>query len=392
MKFLHKFSWRLLRPLVALFLKIKFGYHWKRAKKLPETYIVLSNHNTDFDPLLVGVSFPRQMYLVASEHIARWKIAYKFLRVFFKPIMRYKGTSAFATVKEILGHVREGSNICMFAEGARSWDGITAPILPSTGKMVKKANCALVTYRIEGGYFVSPNWSEGNGTRRGRLYGAPVNVYTKEQLAAMTADEVNAAIARDLYEDAYARQEADPAPYKGKNLAVRMENLLFLCPKCGAMDSIHSHDDSVECSACGLHFRYNTYGMLEDAPFTTVRELAAWQQKAVAEDAAKGTAYSIPTAALIRVDNHIETPVCEGPLTLDAEALTCGDRSFPLKQIKDMAMHGRHAIVFSTSEGYFELLPGKEYNALKFHMLYEAYRRLPKEETSPERSAVPASV
>lgn len=47
----------------------------ENAEGLPENYIVLSNHVTDYDPLLVGVSFPGQMYFVASEHITRWDIA-----------------------------------------------------------------------------------------------------------------------------------------------------------------------------------------------------------------------------------------------------------------------------------------------------------------------------
>ncbi len=374
MRLRHKICWRLVRPLVAVFLRIKFGYRWKKAKNLPETYIVLSNHNTDYDPLLVGVSFPRQMYFVASEHIARWKIAYRFLRYFLAPIMRYKGTSAFATIREILLHTREGANVAMFAEGARSWDGVTAPILPSTGKMIKKASCALVTYRIEGGYFVSPNWSESN-TRRGRLYGAPVNVYTKEQLAAMTADEVNEAIARDLHEDAYERQRSSPVPYKGKGLAEHMENLLFLCHDCGEVDSIRSQDDTVKCTKCGLTFRYNQYGMLEGAPFQTVRELAAWQRKEVAKAADADVIYTVPSAALIQIENHIETPICEGKLSMSKDALVCGETSFPLSQVKDMAMHGRHALVFSTAEGYYELLIPKGSNALKFQLLFDVYRR-----------------
>ena len=370
----HKIVYALLIAPVRLFLRIKFGYKFKKIKKkdLPEKYIVLSNHNTDYDPLFVGASFSKQMYFVASEHISRWKNAYKFLRWGFEPIMRYKGSTAYSTVMDVLRKIRAGASVCIFAEGARSWDGITGPILPSTGKMVKSAKCALITYKIEGGYFISPNWSQSN-TRRGRIYGAPVNIYTAEQLASMSADEINGIIKRDLYEDAYERQLASPAKYKGKNLAFRMENMLFMCPECGAVDSITSHGDTVECTNCAMKFRYNEYGMLEDSPFTTVRELYTWLKGKVAEDAANGTSYTAESCKLIEVSKHTEIPVCEGPLRFGKDGFTCGDVNIPLETITDLAMHGRRAIVFSAQNKYYELTPSEEANSLKFHMLYLAY-------------------
>jgi 1-acyl-sn-glycerol-3-phosphate acyltransferase len=76
----HKFWYAILRPLVIVFLKIKFGYKFKKVKDLPENYIVLSNHTTDFDPVFVGAGFKKQMYFVASEHITRWNTAYKLLK------------------------------------------------------------------------------------------------------------------------------------------------------------------------------------------------------------------------------------------------------------------------------------------------------------------------
>ena len=375
MKKRHLFFYKFFYLPVLIFLKLKFGYRFKVARNLPGPYIVLSNHNTDYDMLLVGLSFPRQMYFVASEHILRWKRAGKFLRYAFAPIARYKGSTAASTVMEVLRCIRAGRNVCIFAEGNRSWDGVTNPILPSTGKMVKSARCALVTFRFEGGYFVSPNWSEKN-TRRGRFYGAPVNVYTKEQLAGMSVEEINAAIARDLHEDAYERQLKSTAPYRGKNLAEKMEHLMFLCPRCGALDSLRSGGDQVSCDKCGLTFRYTEYGYLEGLPFTTVKQLAAWQKAEVEKAAASGQArFTADEAALMSVSRHEETPVDSGALEMNTERITCGNTSIPLASISDMAMHGRRAIVFATTDNYYELAIAGASNTLKFLMLYDILRQ-----------------
>jgi len=368
----HTIVWAIIRPLVAVFLYIKFGYRCEIANNLPEHYIVLANHVTDYDPLFTAISFPKQMYFVGSEHISRWKLAYPLIKWAFQPILRYKGTSAASTVMEMLRTLRKGANVCMFPEGARSWNGITAPILPSTGKVVKSAKCGLVTYKIEGGYFVSPNWSEG-GTRRGHVRGAVVNVYTPEQLVGMSIEEINAVIDHDLYENAYARQTEKPCRYKGKQIAHRMENMLSHCPKCRAMDQLHSQKDTVCCDACGNSFRYTEFGMLEGIAQKTVKDLFDWQKEQVLQDAAQNIVYKSKSASLFTVVNHQQKQLAHGLVRMDKDTLSCEDTTIALDTITDMAMHGRHALVFSVKDAYYELLFDDLDGALKFHLLFQAH-------------------
>ena len=374
MRIKYRFFYRLLRPLVRLFLWLKFGYRTEVAKKLPKNYLVLANHVTDWDPLFVAAGFRRQMFFVASEHISRWKNAYRFLKFVFAPILHKKGTVASSTVVEILRKLRGGENVYIFAEGARSWDGVTGPILPSTAKLVQSAKCGLVTYRIVGGYFVSPNWSEKN-LRRGPIRGEVVGVYSAEKIAAMPLEGLQALIERDLYEDAYARQLADPKRYRCKRPAEQLENLLFICPQCGAQDAISSHGDTVSCSACGLQFTCDEYGMLRGIDYTTVKELAAWQRGAVEAGAENGLVCRAEQARLVRVTKDGEELVAEDAAVMDARTLTCGEWSVPLAEITDLAMHGRRAVVFSVKKEYFELLVAPGANALKFHLLYQSLLR-----------------
>lgn len=371
----HLFFYTVLRPFVELYILLKFGYRGKKQEALPETFIILSNHTTDFDMLFVACSFREPMYFVGSEHIARRKTLYKFLQYAFAPIMRRKGTSAASTVMEVLRTVRKGYNVCIFAEGARSWNGVTAPILPSTGKMVKSARCALVTFKLQGGYFVSPRWSEG-GTRRGPISGSIVNVYTKEQLKEMSVAEINDAISKDLYEDAYARQLQTPARYKGKQIAYRMESMLFHCPNCRRMHTLTSVKDTISCNQCGMSFRYTEYGMLEGEGMKhkTVKELFSWQSRQVEQDASAHVTYTAPDGVLKTIENHVETVAGQGAVSMDEETLTCGNVQIPMEQIADMDIHGKYALVFSADGTYYELIPDRSVGALKFHMLYQAYK------------------
>ena len=356
----------LLRPVGYSVAKLKFGYKYKKAMNLPENYIVLSNHVTDYDPILVGLSFQKQMYYVASEHITRWGWLYKVLNFVFEPIIRYKATVAASTVMDILRKVRKGNNVCIFAEGVRTWDGVTGPVVPATAQLIKSCRCGLVTYRIEGGYFASPNWASSGNTRRGHLYGAPVGVYTKEDLAKMSVEEIDEIIKRDLYEDAYARQSTEMHAYRGRKLAEGMESLVFLCPKCRAHGTLESKKSKVTCSACGNSFTYDKFGMLDGIDQKTVYELNQWQRAELAKDVENGVEYTASHAALYTIEGHELKTVCEGDAHITNEAITIADVTIPLSTVSDMGIHGRRTLIFSTTDNYYELKVPKGKNIVKF--------------------------
>lgn len=380
----HKFAYGLILPPVKLLLKLKFGYKYEKPRNLPDNYIVLSNHTTDYDALFLAAGFKKHMYFVGSEHVSRWKF-FAPLKYFFDPITRRKGTVAASTVADILRRTRKGANVCIFASGTRSWDGVTFPILPSTGKLVKSAGCGLVTYRLVGGYFASPIWSEGSGTRRGYVKGAPVRVFTKEQLAEMSVDEVNQVINEDLYEHAYERQLADPKPYKGRNLAERMENLLFICPECGGYDTFTSKGDRVTCGSCGLQFTYDKYGMLHGVEYKTVYDFSQWQRRRVAQDAMADIPYISTHATLSEVGVECETLIDEGELSMNSSTIRCGSTELPMEEINNLDIHGKHFIVFAIGKKYYELRIDKECSAFKYVLLFGEHKKASKQEREKVR-------
>ena len=188
--------------------------------------------------------------------------------------------------------------------------------------------------------------------------------------------EINEIINRDLYEDAYEQQLLSPQKYSGKNLAEGMENLLFICPVCGKIDTIRTHENTVSCSACDMKFTYNEYAMLNGISHKTVRELAKWQREQVLEAAENKLSYTADSGSLAKISNHEETIIAQGKITLSSTSLICGEKEIPLEDILDMAIHGKHGLVFTAQKTYYELLPDKEFNALKFLWLYEAYKKM----------------
>lgn len=73
-------------------------------------------------------------------------------------------------------------------------------------------------------------------------------LFTPEQLAAMTADEIQKALDERLYHDDYEWNKTARVKFAGKGrMARNMHQLLFWCPKCGGELCMASEGDRIYC-------------------------------------------------------------------------------------------------------------------------------------------------
>lgn len=368
----HQRIWRRLYALTHRWICRKFNLTHEDLH-VDGPVLLISNHVNAWDPLLVAMSLrDKQVYYVASEHIFRWGLIAKILNRLVAPIPRRKASLGTDTVKACLRHLRAGHSVCIFAEGEQCWDGLSQPIFPATGKLAKSSGAALVTFRLEGAYLSKPRW--GKGVRRGSVHGAPVNVYPPELLKTMTAEEVNAAINRDIAEDAWQRQRENPVAYRGKNTAEGMERALYLCPGCGKIGTLQTRKDSVFCS-CGFRTRYTETGFFDPAePFETIADWERWQrQKLQALDFPHGTLlFSDPDIRLTRIGaEHREEILGTGELLQYGDRLRCVGREFLWEEISSMAVVQTHLLLLSYRGEYYELRSDHGANLRKYCELWK---------------------
>ena len=365
------------RPFFEPFLRLKFNYSYDEFPEIDGPFFLLANHNLEMDPILVSVGVKRPLRFVASEHIMRKGFGTWFLLRYFQPIIHQKGQVGISSVKNILRALRDGSSVCLFAEGERSFNGVSGPIQPATGKLARSSGVPLVTYRIEGGYFSQPRWS--TTLRRGKLRGHLVHVYSPEELRAMNEKEVNEAIVRDLYEDAYETQKREKVRFKGKKLALGLESSVFMCPECGKLAGLVSDASTLRCS-CGWHADYDEFGMLNanDGKSYTVTELDRMQRKKMtAIMSAEGctdelfrdevTLYSIGSDHAVRSTER-------GVLRSFRDRIECCGRVFPFDSLSGMAIYSRNSLVIHLPEGErYEIKSGKTgFCGLKYIYQYRA--------------------
>ncbi|UOO38421.1 1-acyl-sn-glycerol-3-phosphate acyltransferase [Oscillospiraceae bacterium CM] len=373
-RFRHALIWRLVRLPACVFLKLRFRFSARPAPDMTEPFLLIANHLTDFDPLFVGARFKKNIYFVASEHLYRRGFLSHLLSWAFAPIARIKGSADTVSAMNIIRTLRRGSSVCIFAEGDRSWNGVTGPLHATTARLVKAARVPLVTYRLTGGYLTSPRWSRS--LRRGKIDGGVVRVTAAQALAAMTDEDLTAMIFSDIYDDAYDDQEKTPVVYRGKKLAEGLENAIYTCPVCRGIGTTHSSGDLFYCD-CGLTLRYTEMGYLEGerAPFKTIRDWDAWQTVFL-RDAARsfgdGPIFEDTAQSLWRIgDDHSETLVAEGSLTLSKKSLALGSFVVPLENIYRMGVYGAATIVFSADGVNYEIKSEVSRSGRKYLTMYD---------------------
>lgn len=390
---LHRITYRTARFLITPFLKYKFGFKFEEAVPKDKPYIVLANHTTNWDPLLVGLSFPEHMYFVASEHIFRHGFLSKLLTTFLAPIMRVKGRTEARTAVSILKTLKSGNNVCMFAEGCCTWNGETGIITSATAKLIKRSGASLVTYRLEGSYLTLPRWAKT--IRRGRMYGYPVNEYSWDKLSEMTEEEIDRAIYQDLYVNAFTDNEKSPVMYKGKRLAENLETALYVCPRCGKIATLKSRGDMLECT-CGLSLRYNVYGRFEsltseEPPFKTILEWDKWQSSHIQNNAEYYRSFPSDKPIISDVEQFLyqfeagssTKSIGNGKLSLYIDRLVLEDSSsgkstvFPLSEITDMALIQQTLLTFTVGgKNYYEIKSRHPRSGLKYLMLCKCLTEL----------------
>ncbi len=381
----HRWVFRFLKTTLGGILKNIFGFHPEPAQIGKGPFLITANHNGELDPALLALSFSEHMYFVSSEHLFRKGFVSWLLTYFFAPISRVKGMTDAAAAMNVIRTIRKKANVCLFAEGNRSYNGVTGPIFPATGKLAKATGASLVTYRFEGGYLTTPRWSRT--TRKGYMRGYVVNVYTPEQLKQMTPEQVNDRIREDIQEDAFERQQIKPYRYKGKDLAKGLENALYFCPKCGKTGTLCGSGDVFSCT-CGMRVRYTETGFFEkvelgdpEPPFTTVRDWDYWQNGRIAQYAAAladdETVYADQGVRLIGIGpGHRSRTLETGTLTMTKQALRVGSHSFQLKDISSMGLMGVYKMMFSVEGMSYELRAAKTpYCGRKYFTLFELLRQ-----------------
>ncbi len=264
----------LLKKKVINDNNVHLDYHKPENK----TFILISNHTEAFDPGYEMAAMKRYIRYVSSDHVLRMKVGWVFTKI-GGVIIKYRDKPSEVINEDIKRNLRAGIPVGLHAEGAMTTNGQTGFISEHTGQLVKDAGVALITYKFVGGYLRKPRWA--NTARKGPITGHFVREYSAEELSKLTAKEITEIIRRDTYVNAYEEQRKNPQDYSGENLAECVERVLYVCPECKKVGTLHSHGNNLKCD-CGYEVEMKSDGFFHDTGkglhFDNVLDWDLWQR------------------------------------------------------------------------------------------------------------------
>ncbi|MEZ6046369.1 MAG: lysophospholipid acyltransferase family protein [Planctomycetaceae bacterium] len=154
------FWWGFFYVLSNIFSSIWFrlrGYHQDRLPAKGGALLLL-NHQSFLDPVLVGTVINRSVSYVARDSLFKVPVIGFILRnTYVMPIRRESATSS--TIREAVRRLNHGFLVGLFPEGTRSADGTVGAFKPGFLSILKRAEVPIIPVGIAGAYEAMPRGS-----------------------------------------------------------------------------------------------------------------------------------------------------------------------------------------------------------------------------------------
>lgn len=112
--------------------------------------LFVSNHQSMFDPVLVGLSSRRYLSYLARKNLFEQPVLAPLIRSLNAiPIDRGMGKDGIQAVLDALG---QGQAVLVFPEGERTHDGTVEPLKPGVSLLIKRVSCPIIPVGIAGCY------------------------------------------------------------------------------------------------------------------------------------------------------------------------------------------------------------------------------------------------
>ncbi len=198
--------WRFLRSLARLAFPICFRYRARGIEIIPRrgAALLLINHQSFLDPLLVGVPLVRPVSYLARDSLFRVPIVGWILRnTYVMPINRESASST--SLRLAAGRLKQGFLVGVFPEGTRSADGRIGELKPGFIALIRRAGVPVIPVGIAGSGAAFPRngWFPRPKPCR-VVFGEPISAETLEKLARRGEEQALLELVRERMDQCYS--------------------------------------------------------------------------------------------------------------------------------------------------------------------------------------------
>ena len=257
---------------------------------LKPPYMLLSNHMhfIDFE-LTAMATWPHPVSNVVSidGYVVKW-----FLLEWIGAIATRKYTTDLHLVKSIRKVLQRGDILAMYPEARYTPCGTTAFLPDSVGKLIRMNKVPVVAVVHHGNHLYAPFWNF-RSKRKVPMHTTLKLILTPEQIAKMSADEINDLLKKELQYDEYRYQKENGIHITEPDRAEGLHKVLYQCPHCLAESKMDSKGAELFCTACGKRWTWREDGYLEaqdgNTEFDHIPDWFAWERQQVEKQIEDGT-------------------------------------------------------------------------------------------------------
>ena len=369
----HQVFHTLLKPLVKVYLHIVLKIKLAKYKlRKDENVLVLSNHQTDFDPIFISACYNKPFYMVATDSVFSNKIGSALLNYFFAPIPKKKGISDPSCIKTIMKVAKEKGNICIFIEGNRTYAEFQYYIDESVSKLIKVLKMPLVLMNISGGTGVLPRFT--NKKRKGLI-----DVRTVKRLEYEEYKDYSDAMLLEIIKDNLRVYDSESNKvFKSRKRAEYLERMFFVCPICNKTQSLYSKNEYLHCTNCNLKVEYTEDLHLKSEnknfTFSILNDWYQYQKKWCLNSSflENDTIFIDQEVKLfISQVNKPRKKLVKGTLKLTGSELIFDDKiKFDIKEIVIASVLSGRKFNFSTENENYLVIGNKRFNPLKYVLMF----------------------
>jgi len=257
---------------------------------LKPPYMILSNHMhfVDFELCALG-TYPQRVNNVVNidgYYQRPW------LMEWIGAICTRKFTTDLHLVRSIKKVLSRGDILCMYPEARYSPCGTTSYLPDSLGGLVKMNHVPVVAVVHHGNYLRAPFW-DFRRKRKVPLHTTMTQILSADQVASMTAEEINQAIQEALTYDEYQYQLDNDIRITEPYRAEGMHKVLYQCPHCHTEFQMASKGTRLFCQACGKGWQLLENGRLAaeegETEFPHIPHWFEWEREQVRRQVLDGT-------------------------------------------------------------------------------------------------------
>ncbi|OQB46708.1 MAG: 2-acyl-glycerophospho-ethanolamine acyltransferase [Firmicutes bacterium ADurb.Bin153] len=327
--------WCVMKPGTKLWMRLVMRpvIVDRLPKDLKPPYLLISNHITSYDGLIVTL-YARELPVVVFDDVQRME-AYKRLiftnsGVIFKP----HGLPDPKVIRGMIKARDAGRAILLYPEGEISWTGDSKPLQMNFARLVRLLGIPVVRAKFKGGCAKQPNWS--TKIRSGRCMVEYDLILTEEQIASMDDEGLLRFLQHEQGHsdiDWLRSAEGGRFKYGSPEPAKGLELLLWCCPSCHGINCMHSSAHTISCKECGYSASVDARLNLRASDgaeliYDDMRKWFDWQKdfwaKLILDRAAKGGTILKAECEAVKTAPHEGDrfePVGIGPALLSREGI-----------------------------------------------------------------------